>query len=207
MSVPSTSVVITAPQRITFLNAFRGNVYELATHPYGCRVLQRCLEFLSDEQKRPLLEEVHKYSINLMQNQFANYVIQFILEHGKPVDRERILTRMRGQVIYLARHKIASNVCEKALMTADPEMRKKLVDEIMTPPPGVTNPMATMMKDQFANYVLQRALVVSEGAQKALLVAKMRAQLASMRRTSGAYSKHLASIERALDKVDAEAVR
>jgi len=59
------------PQRITFLNAFRGNVYELATHPYGCRVLQRCLEYLSEEQKWPLLEEVHKYSINLMQNQFA----------------------------------------------------------------------------------------------------------------------------------------
>jgi pumilio RNA-binding family len=58
---------------------------------------------------------------------------------------------MRGQVIYMARHKIASNVCEKALITADPEMRKELVDEIMTPPPGVTNPMATMMKDQFAS--------------------------------------------------------
>jgi len=134
-------------------------------------------------------------------------VIQFILEHGKSADRDRVIARMRGQVIHMARHKIASNVCEKALMTADPEMRKKLVDEIMTPPPGVTNPMATMMKDQFANYVLQRALSVSEGAQRALLVAKMRAQLASMRRTSGAYSKHLASIERALDKVEGEVTR
>jgi len=195
------------PHRITFLDAFQGNVYELATHPYGCRVLQRCLEHLSEEQKWPLLEEVHKYSINLMQNQFANYVIQFILEHGQPADRDRIITKMRGQVINLARHKIASNVCEKALITAGPELRKKLVDEIMTPPPGVTNPMATMMKDQFANYVLQRALAVSEGAQRALLVAKMRVQLVSMRRTSGAYSKHLASIERALDKVESEGLR
>ena len=57
--------------RLGFVNAFRGNVYELSTHPYGCRVLQRCFEHLSEEQNRPLLEELHKYTINLMQDQFG----------------------------------------------------------------------------------------------------------------------------------------
>ena len=57
--------------RLGFVSAFRGNVYELSTHPYGCRVLQRCFEHLSDEQNRPLLEELHKYTINLMQDQFG----------------------------------------------------------------------------------------------------------------------------------------
>lgn len=50
---------------------FRGNVYELATHPYGCRVLQRCLEHLSEEYTRPLLDEMHSYTNNLMQDQFG----------------------------------------------------------------------------------------------------------------------------------------
>jgi pumilio RNA-binding family len=80
-----------------------------------------------------------------------NYVIQFVLEHGKAADREHIIARLRGQVIYMARHKFASNVCEKALLFSDPETRKKLVDEIISSPPGVNNPMATMMKDQFAS--------------------------------------------------------
>ena len=60
-----------APERLTFVTAFQGNVYELATHPYGCRVLQRCLEHLTTEQTRPLLDEMHKYTTNLMQDQFG----------------------------------------------------------------------------------------------------------------------------------------
>jgi hypothetical protein len=57
--------------RLEFVNSFRGNVYELSTHPYGCRVLQRCFEHLPEEQTRPLLEELHKYTTNLMQDQFG----------------------------------------------------------------------------------------------------------------------------------------
>ena len=60
-----------SPDRLGFVNSFRGNVYELSTHPYGCRVLQRCFEHLGEEQNRPLLEELHKYTINLMQDQFG----------------------------------------------------------------------------------------------------------------------------------------
>lgn len=60
-----------APERLGFVTAFRGSVYELSTHPYGCRVLQRCLEYLPEDQTRPLLDELHKYAINLMQDQYG----------------------------------------------------------------------------------------------------------------------------------------
>ena len=59
------------PERLDFVKSFRGNVYDLSTHPYGCRVLQRCFEHLPDEQTRPLLDELHKYAIHLMQDQFG----------------------------------------------------------------------------------------------------------------------------------------
>ena len=58
-------------QRSTFVQAFQGSVYELASHPYGCRVLQRCLEHMTHEQTRPLLDEVQKYALSLMQDQFG----------------------------------------------------------------------------------------------------------------------------------------
>jgi hypothetical protein len=60
-----------SPERLEFVNSFRGNVYELSTHPYGCRVLQRCFEHLPEDITRPLLEELHKYTANLMQDQFG----------------------------------------------------------------------------------------------------------------------------------------
>ena len=39
------------PHLIQFIvDAFSGQVYALATHPYGCRVIQRILEYCSDNQ-------------------------------------------------------------------------------------------------------------------------------------------------------------
>jgi len=57
-----------------------------------------------------------------------------------------------------------------------------------------------MMKDQYGNYVLQRALTVSEGEQKEALIKRIRPHLFNARRQGGAYGKHLIAIERLLEK-------
>ena len=67
-----------APERLAFVQAFKGSVYELSTHPYGCRVLQRVFEHIPEEQTRPLLDELHKYTINLMQDQFGVCLLQMV---------------------------------------------------------------------------------------------------------------------------------
>ena len=54
-------------------------------------------------------------------------------------------------MLQMARHKFASNVCEKALKIADPENRRLLIDEIMTPKQDNVNPIGAMMRDQFAS--------------------------------------------------------
>ncbi|GLB34937.1 putative pumilio-family RNA binding repeat [Lyophyllum shimeji] len=189
-----------SPDRLGFVHIFRGNVYDLATHPYGCRVLQRCLEHLPEENTRPLMEELHKYAPNLMQDQFGNYVVQYVLEKGKPHDKALMISKLHGQILLLARHKFASNVCEKALVCADAETRRKLIEEIITMRPDGVTPITSMMKDQFANYVLQRAMILAVGEQKEILFNKVKPQLVSMRRHSSAYTKHLAAIERLIEK-------
>jgi pumilio RNA-binding family len=60
-----------SPERLTFVNAFRGKLRDLSTHPYGCRVLQRCLEHLPADYTQVLMDELHKYTVNLMQDQFG----------------------------------------------------------------------------------------------------------------------------------------
>ncbi|KAJ7940588.1 ARM repeat-containing protein [Mycena leptocephala] len=187
-----------SPDRLGFVSTFIGHVSTLASHPFGCRVLQRCLQHLPDMQTRPLLDELlQNHTALLMQDQFGNYVIQFILEHGRPEDKASVVAQLRGRLLFMARHKFASNVCEKALIFADPEARRALIDEIMAPPskPDGPTPIVTMMKDQYGNYVLQRALGVAEGDQKEALINSVRPQLMNMRRYSTAYSKHLTSSE------------
>ncbi|KZS99237.1 ARM repeat-containing protein [Sistotremastrum niveocremeum HHB9708] len=181
------------PERLGFVGQFRTHVYELSTHPYGCRVLQRCFEHLRPDQTRPLLDELHRHVITLMQDSFGNYVVQWVLLNGSPEDVAFIASQLRGQMLQMAKHKFASNVCERALAAADPERKRLLIEEIMTPLPDGTIPIAIMMKDQYANYVLQRAMKLVGEEQKEALFEKVRPQLTNMRRYSSAYSKHLNS--------------
>jgi len=62
-----------------------------------------------------------------------------------------MISKLRGQMLNMSRHKFASNVCEKALVTADPESRHLLIEEIMSPKQDGVSPIVTMMKDQFAS--------------------------------------------------------
>ncbi|KAF7298586.1 PUM-HD domain-containing protein [Mycena indigotica] len=183
-----------SPDRLGFISTFIGHAHGLASHPFGCHVLQQCLRHLPEPYTRPLLDELTSHTANLMQDQFGNYIVQFILENGLPCDRSSILTQLRGRVLAMACHKFASNVCEKAMIFGDSDGRKAIIEELMGPalrPDGLT-PIGLLMKDQYGNYVLQRALAVAEGEQKEALTNAIRPQLATMRKHA-AYSKHLAS--------------
>ncbi|KAJ3813197.1 ARM repeat-containing protein [Lentinula aff. lateritia] len=183
-----------SPDRLGFVYGFRGNVQSLATHTFGCRVLQRALEYLPEVITAPLIEELHASTLLLMQNQFGNYVIQFVIEHAKPQDSAIVVSKLRGRLLVMARHKFASNVCEKALTFAHPETRRQLIDEILSPrPEGAV--VLSMMKDQYANYVLQSAVRIADADQRESLINQIRPQLAVLLRISNGYSKHLVSSE------------
>ena len=60
-------------------------MFSLSTHPYGCRVIQRILEFCIPEQTAPILEELHANTEQLLQDQYGNYVVKHVLERGAQV--------------------------------------------------------------------------------------------------------------------------
>ncbi|KAF8964702.1 armadillo-type protein [Flammula alnicola] len=187
-------IEVVPPERLTFLQLIGENILELATHPYGCRVLQRCLEHLPEEYTRSLLDAIHHYTIDLMKDQYGNYVIQFIIEQGQDHDKATVLSSIRGNLIKLAQHKYASNVCEKALVCTDSESRHILINEIMvaTAVDG-ESPILTMVKDQYANYVLQRALTLSEGEQRDAFFNQVKPLLVTLRKCTTTYSRPLVS--------------
>ncbi|KAF9131299.1 mRNA binding protein puf3 [Mortierella sp. GBA39] len=170
------------------MNAFTGQVYTLATHPYGCRVIQRMFEHCADT-KTPLMDELHRYIPNLVQDQYGNYVIQHILERGNPTEKSLVVSKVMGQVLQLSKHKFASNVVEKCVAYGSPSDRQKLIEEVIITKPDGTSPLVLMMKDQFANYVVQKMLDVVDGEQRDVLVAKIKPHLQSLKKYT--YGKHL----------------
>uniref|UniRef100_A0A1Y1L7R0 PUM-HD domain-containing protein n=1 Tax=Photinus pyralis TaxID=7054 RepID=A0A1Y1L7R0_PHOPY len=175
------------PSALQFvISSFAGQVYTLSTHPYGCRVIQRILEHCTPEQTAPILGELHAHTDQLIQDQFGNYVIQHVLEHGKQEDKSQLINAVRGKVLVLSQHKFASNVVEKCVTHATRAERALLIEEVC----GFNdNALHVMMKDQYANYVVQKMIDVSEPTQRKILMHKIRPHLNSLRKYT--YGKHI----------------
>ncbi|KAJ9511778.1 hypothetical protein QJQ45_022659 [Haematococcus lacustris] len=75
---------------LPLLDNFLPCVIPLATHPFGCRIIQRLLEFCSDKHRKDaILREVLSEVVQLAQDTYGNYVIQHVLERGSPEERSQ----------------------------------------------------------------------------------------------------------------------
>ncbi|XP_024965522.1 pumilio homolog 5-like isoform X2 [Cynara cardunculus var. scolymus] len=149
-------------EKIKFvISSFRGQVAALSTHPYGCRVIQ---------------------------DQYGNYVTQHVLKRGKPEERSQIVHKLAGHVVQLSQHKFASNVIEKCLEYGDSAARGILIEEIVGLGDNSENLLA-MVKDQFANYVIQKVLQTCMGDQREVLLGRIKIHLNSLKKYT--YGKHI----------------
>ncbi|KAI3694683.1 hypothetical protein L1987_77652 [Smallanthus sonchifolius] len=177
-------------ERIKFvISSFRGQVAALSTHPYGCRVIQRVLEHSTDElQSQFIVDEILESVYTLAQDQYGNYVTQHVLRRGKPEERSQIAHKLAGHVVQLSQHKFASNVIEKCLECADYTAKGVLIEEIVGLGDNNDNLLA-MVKDQFANYVIQKVLQTCTGDQREVLLGRIKIHLNSLKKYT--YGKHI----------------
>ncbi len=62
-----------SPENIRFIiDAFYGQIYVLATHPYGCRVIQRIFEHCSEKEIVRMKQELLTFFRNLYWGNFIN---------------------------------------------------------------------------------------------------------------------------------------
>jgi pumilio RNA-binding family len=170
-----------------FVSGSPDTVCNLSTHPYGCRVIQRVLEHCLDEQKRPVLEQLHDNIRTLVTDQYGNYVIQHVIEHGTHEDRDRIVDGIKGNVLKFAQHKFASNVIEKCLTCGSAHHRNALIVEVCGE--GLNTPLLEMMRDPFANYVVQKMLDVADSVHRKKMMLAIKPHIPTLRKYN--YGKHI----------------
>lgn len=184
------------PKHLHFItDAFKGQVIQLAVHPYGCRVIQRILEYCIPEQVEPLMAELLNQTDFLVHDQYGNYVIQHVLEHGQHDHRSKIIALLRGKIMLLSQHKFASNVIEKCVTHSSRAERASIIEEVCAMSDGPQTALYMMMKDQFANYVVQKMIEIADPPQRKLLLEKIKPHVPILRRYT--YGKHiLAKLEK-----------
>ncbi|QLQ81093.1 hypothetical protein HG537_0E04480 [Torulaspora globosa] len=197
------------------LDSLGGQIYHLSTHSYGCRVVQRLLEFGSERDQSRILAELKEFIPYLVQDQYGNYVIQHILQQQDAesypemrATKQMIVDTVSENVVELSKHKFASNVVEKAVIYGSPTQKALIMSKILPHSESHARdledsaPIILMMRDQFANYVVQKLVGVSEGQDKRLIVTAIRAYLDKLNKSDSMGNRHLASVEKLASLVE-----
>ena len=151
---------------------------DVGTHRHGCCVLQRCIDHASGDQKAWLIRQISNNAYVLVQDPFGNYVVQYILDLNEPIFTEPLVGMFRGRVGQLSKQKFSSNVIEKCLRCAQEPSKDMLIEEMVQP-----TELDRLLRDSFANYVIQTALDYANPAMKARLIEAIRPHLPAIRTT------------------------
>lgn len=159
-------------------NAISAHCVQVATHRHGCCVLQRCIDHASVSQKMQLVREITYHALTLVQDPYGNYVVQYVLELQDSRFTDALIRRFIGSVCVLSVQKFSSNVIERCIRVAEPDTRKYLIEEMIN-----KSRLEKLLRDSFANYVIQTALDCADPVQRAQLVDCIRPILPAIRNT------------------------
>lgn len=163
-----------------FTTELKSDARRLATHEYGCRVLQRLLEYWPSDELGALLDELMRDVQRLCRHRFGNFVIQLALMNGRDADRFHILSVVRERLLEFTRGKYSSRVVERCfdcLRSAGRpfEAERAVLMQAALGNDGVQGlPVWELMSDPYGNYVVQRLIQCSEGADRQKLLALLR---------------------------------
>ncbi|EEP79253.1 conserved hypothetical protein [Uncinocarpus reesii 1704] len=155
--------ISTPEQTQTVINALRGKVVELVQDLNGNHVIQKCL---------------NRLSVADAQDPFGNYVVQYILDLAEPHFTEPLCQTFVGKVSMLSKQKFSSNVIEKCPRTAEFQSRRLLIQEMLP-----AQELERMLRDSFANYVVQTAMDYADPETRVALIEAIRPILPAIRQT------------------------
>ncbi len=153
-------------------DAVAESVGDVARHRHGCCVIQRCLDSPPGPARSNLVCRIVDKSLELMQDAYGNYVVQYVLDVCSDDDVHAVCESVIGKVNLLAIQKFSSNVMEKCLERCSDRVKEHYMQELSDP-----ERIRELMMDPFGNYVVQRALSVATHTQAVRLVEAMRPHL------------------------------
>ena len=153
-------------------DAVAESVGDVARHRHGCCVIQRCLDSQPSPPRSHLVRRIVDKSLELMQDAYGNYVVQYVLDVCSDEDVHAVCESVIGKVNLLAIQKFSSNVMEKCLERCTDRVKEHYLQEL-----SEGERIRELMMDPFGNYVVQRALSVATHAQAIRLVEAMKPHL------------------------------
>jgi len=154
------------------------HLVEIATHKHGCCVLQRCIDAATHGQREALVDKIIENAVRLVQDAFGNYVVQYVIDLENPENNARLALIFIGHMEELATQKFSSNVIEKCLQKNSEDMQHEMIKAIGSPAY-----VAKLVVDQYANYVVQRALSLADPATRSKILKEIKVKSEEVKRS------------------------
>lgn len=185
---------------------------QLAKDEYGCRLVQRLLQYCTiPSLVDHTIEVVTKNVEELSKDHFGNYVIQFLINEGSDQTRQSVFQSLAPIVLNLSCHPFACHVMETSFRKCSKDESFFLLNAILnstshewTDPNGTTEDasiadadgtrkkIAAVLKmacDQYGNFVLQTALKTEASSATKEIEEILKHHCNTLRRNS--YGKHV----------------
>ena len=141
------------------------NFIDLSYHINGiCVVKKLLLMTYKKELHQKLKKKICENALNLIVHQYGNYVIQVIVENWDDNELEDIIKFYKDKYIYLSKQKYSSNVIER-IIEKNKDNLEFYINEICT-----DNNLSEVMQNNYANYVIQKAVKLSSGKSQERLI-------------------------------------
>ncbi|XP_044474902.1 putative pumilio homolog 7, chloroplastic [Mangifera indica] len=137
------------------LSEFCGYIYLMAKDQNGCRFLQRVFDEGTYQDVQIIFNEVIDHVVELMMEQFGNYLVQKLLNVCNEEQRTQIVfmvTKEPGQLVRISLNTYGTRVVQKLIETLKTRQQISVVKAALRP--GFLD----LIKDLNGNHVLQRCL-------------------------------------------------
>ena len=135
------------------------NFLYLANNNNGICIIKKILTFVNKKNLHEKLKKIVKENaLYLIQQSYGNFVIQVIIESW--IDYKDIIILFKENFFKLSLEKYASNVIER-IIEKDEEILNDYIDEIIK-----SNCIYEVMKSNYGNYVIQKAIKLAKGGYK-----------------------------------------
>ena len=145
-----------------FIFEYVGNNFlNLSNHINGICIVKKILSLTHKKEIHEKLKKIiNENAFNLIQHSYGNYVIQIIIETWDINEILEILSNFHNKYSILSMLKYSSNVVERCIEKSE-IILKEYINEICS-----NGRIAEIMKNNFGNYVIQKALKLSINEDK-----------------------------------------
>ena len=172
-------------ERIRLNEIILNNFIFLSVNPECVFIVEKFIETITiNDNKIRIKNSIFMHCMQLCNNPYGNYLIQFILKHWKNDDIRNIQNVIIENANYLVQQRYSSNVIEKCIEIFSNEKRKRLIRNMC-----LKGDILELIKNQYGHYVINKAIIFIENDVKAEIENILNSKMPEMNKKEKSKSK------------------